>query len=308
MDRRQWGVVMLVTVLLLALLVPVIGGRRMPGVAARVPIPGPPQVGDCLTTEVGSGRSALAYAQTTVFAPSLGPCGEHNYGEVVFLASDSSSFPASVVNRMSNPEPLACESSAAGYLGWPTDSPQPADPAPGSVDRMLGNWRPAATAAVALIGPDLAQYLVGQDWIACVVLPQVAPYAGSGRGGLAGGSADAFGVCVVDGGMPVQQAVPCSDAHRSEIFATIAAQDQTRAVDLESCFRLVQRLTDMADPTAGGALQIEVATDRSVVAMTHTVQAPAVAARAGRCVVTALGERRLGASLVGIGDRPLPWV
>ena len=83
MDRRTWGAVLVVVVIVAALTVPNVAGRRVEAAATRIPIADPPQVGDCLLEDPTGTRSALAYSSIEIDAAMTGPCGEQNYGEVV---------------------------------------------------------------------------------------------------------------------------------------------------------------------------------------------------------------------------------
>ena len=106
------------------------------------------------------------------------------------------------MNRMSHPESLACQTPARGYLGWDVAADElsvgesgEGHPERESAARALGPWRPVSTSFIALYGPNLWQYLSGQHWLACVLLPRDAPYAGSVRGGPAGPASSAFSLC-----------------------------------------------------------------------------------------------------------------
>ena len=110
---------MVVLALLAAFVVPNLAGKRIDGSATRVPIPEPPQVGQCLLTDINGQRSALSYAQVVVAAAPVGPCGDANYGEVVSVTADHRDFPSTVVNRMRHPESLACQPLALRLpAGW----------------------------------------------------------------------------------------------------------------------------------------------------------------------------------------------
>src|SRR6476619_2354163 len=118
MDRRVWGTALVALVLMAALVVPNLAGRRIVGSAAPIPVPDPPRVGQCLLAAVDGGRSVLEFNQVTVAAAGVGSCGEQNYGEVVAVAGDVHSFPSTVKNRAGHPEPLACQPAARRYVGW----------------------------------------------------------------------------------------------------------------------------------------------------------------------------------------------
>ena len=259
-------------------------------------------------------------------AGRTGPCGDANYGEVVSVTPDWHTFPSTVMNRMSHPESLACQTPARGYLGWdvridPAAAQSGAGPNPGSIvigdpglpGRALGDWRPVTTETVGLLGPTLSQYLSGQTWIACVVYPRVAPYAGVVRGGASGAAAAAYGSCA---GVAAQDD-SCVQPHVTEIFGVTRAIDTDQAALAASCRELVITASGMTDPTAGGALRVGVLVGGSFgdslppAAPESASDDPAELGgdQQGQaaCVVSVAGDRLLVGSLAGIGDGPLPW-
>jgi hypothetical protein len=326
MDRRWWGTAMVVLVLLVALVVPNLAGRRVDGAAIRVPIPGPPVVGQCLLADGSGQQSALNYAQVVVAAVPVGSCADATFGEVVSVTADHHDFPSTVVNRMRRPEPLACQPIARRYVGWPTpqgsatDGSAGVDPSPGPTGDpgdALGPWWPVSTGFVGLLGPDISQYLSGQGWIACVVYPRAGEYAGTVRGGRAGPAAAAFGSCQDGAESAVQRRVSCRGPHDTEIFAIASTVDADSDVLTATCRELVMTATAMADPTAGGELAVDVMIRGSFGDSARPIDpgagspvfADPVAAERGQvaCVVSVAGDRKLVGSLSGLGDGPLPW-
>jgi hypothetical protein len=104
MDRRRWGFVLVIGVLLLALVVPNVSGRRIAGRSLAAPIAGPPQVGDCLTwpspwggppisasrpVDAGDadGADADEPADGDRAAIPMVPCDPHQ-GEILQMATD----------------------------------------------------------------------------------------------------------------------------------------------------------------------------------------------------------------------------
>jgi hypothetical protein len=230
------------------------------------------------------------------------------------------------MNRMRHPEPLACQPLARQYLGWEiapaTASPDPpagvpdADPVadPGG---SPGGWQPVSTGSVGLLGPSIWQYLAGQTWIACVLYPPAAPYSGTVRGGSAGPAADAFGSCRGRAEGAQQQGVSCGEAHSAETFGTASSAGADPDVLAESCRGLVTTATGLTDPTAGGALVVDVVVGGSF-GTTAQPDVPdngspiitdPIVADGGQaaCVVSVVGDRHLTHSLIGVGDGPLPW-
>lgn len=326
MDRRWWGTVMVVLVFLAALIVPNLTGRRTNGTASRVPVPDPPQVGQCLLGSIDLQRSALTYSQVAVTAAPVGQCADANYGEVVSVTADHHDFPSTVVNRVRHPEPLACQSQARGYLGWDASSASvtgeatvsdPPRGAGGDPMKALGPWRPVSTVYVGLLGPNIWQYLSGQTWIACVVYPRAGPYAGTVRDGVAGSAAAAFGLCA-DGPEPaLQQRVSCAEPHSTEAFAATGTGEASQDVLTASCRALVAAATGMTDPTAGRELSVAVegggsfglSVPPAIPGASSLVYSDPRDVEPGQvsCVVGVVGDRQLVGSLTGLGGGPLPW-
>jgi hypothetical protein len=316
MDRRVWGTALVAVVLVAAFVVPNLGGRRVVGIAAPIPVPDPPRVGQCLLAAASGGRSALEFNQVTVSSAGVGPCGAENFGEVVAVASDVHSFPSTVSNRTSHPEPLACQPTARRYVGWNVnaDDPtfgetaviepgggEPEDPSVGPA-RKLGPWRPVATTSIALYGPNLWQYLSGQNWLACVLLPRDAPYAGSVRGGPAGSASSAYAACWNRGGFVPREPIPCARPHSGETFGVARLDDTDMAALDGSCGDLVRSATGMSDPGRGGVIIPEVQIGSSNGATSQSDSAGQAS-----CTISVVGDRQLTSSLTGIGDGPLPW-
>lgn len=198
----------MVVAIIAALAVPSRAGRRVQGTASRIPVEGPPQVGECLLTDPSGSRSVLDHATVEIFAAQTGPCGGQNCGEVVSVTLDACSFPVTVGNRLSHSEPMACNPLIRVYLGWPAGDISNTD------GRTAGAWRAVVTDRIGLIGPNLWQYLGRQNWLACVVYPRFGRYAGSvGRSFADRGAADAFALCLRDAGTGSQQSISCALPH-----------------------------------------------------------------------------------------------
>jgi hypothetical protein len=296
--------------------VPNLAGRRIVGTAAPIPVPDPPQVGQCLLAAADGGRSVLEFNQVTVSAAGVGRCGEQNFGEVVAVASDVHTFPSTVSNRTSYPEPLACQPAARRYVGWNVadDDPSIGESAvisPGTAapdgsgtgtTRKLGPWRPVSTTSIALYGPNLWQYLAGQSWLACVMLPRNVPYAGSVRGSPAGFASSAFASCWNRSGFVRREPVPCAEPHSGETFGVASLEHIDRAAVDASCHDLVVSATGMTDPVRGGVITIA-----AQVGPPNGAASPSDSAGQASCTISVVADRRLTQSLTGIGDGPLPW-
>jgi|GEM_PF-1238483 len=321
----MWGAGVVALALITALIVPNVMGRRIVGSPSRVPVAGPPAVGDCLHSDIEDRRSALAYISVTIWSARVGPCGDGsggadpgagnapadhtgatNDGEVVSVTLDAGEFPSTVANRVSAPEVPACRPPATDYLGWDVPAAGGTASPPGEAGGPPGSWRPTMTESVALIGPDIGQYLSGQHWLACVILPRETPYSGSVRNGVAGPAADAFGACLADSQTPARQGVPCGQPHDAEVFGTVPLDTGDARTLLASCQDLVAEATGLTDTTAGGALTVHLETGGSVAANGRGTPAQAIDPVLGSCTVTVLGDRLLRASLTGVGTGPLP--
>lgn len=286
LTRRDWGLVVLAVVIIAAVAAPpALGfGPRVAGSAERVPIAGPPAPGDCLTsrpTPAGSpidGRIAIAAART-------GACSAGSHvGEIVSVTDRSATDPAGVVVDSPVPDPNTCVPAVRAYLGW---TAQP--------------WEPVLLDALFLLGPDADQVADGQRWLACALGSGSDGYRGSVRDGF-GAAADLYGRCR-DTRQGARSRVSCSDPHDVELFGTaVVGADDQAGLDV-SCTTLVTARSEMADPTAGGRLAVQVAPYDP-----NTVP-PDVSAggQTMTCGLRVVGESLLVGSLVGVGTRPLPW-
>jgi len=272
-------------------------------------------VGQCLLAASDDGRSALAFDQVTVSAAGVGRCGDKNYGEVVAVATDVHSFPSTVSNRASHPEPLACQPSARRYVGWNVAADDPTfgesaviDPGSGQVAdswlgpaRKLGPWRPVSTTSSGLYGPNLWQYMSGQHWLACVLLPRDAPYPGSVRGGPVGPASGAYAACW-NRSVFAREPVSCTQPHTGETFGVASLDDTDRAALDGSCADLVRSASGMSDPGRSGTIAVEVQ-----IASSNVANAQSDSAGQASCTISVVGDRLLAASLTGLGDAPIPW-
>ena len=309
MGRRTWGAVLLIVVIAAALTVPNLAGRRVEGTATRTPIADPPEVGECLLEDPLDTRSALDYSSIEIAAPATGPCGEENYGEIVSVTMNARSFPVTIANRLSHPEPMACNPLVRAYLGWPEGDGGRSD---GST---ADAWRPIATASVGLIGPHQWQYLSRQYWLACVIYPSHGPYLGSiGRSFSSRAAANAFALCLSDSESEPRQSMSCTVPHHTEILGWATARDpQSESAALnDSCRQFAAGVTALPDPTAGGRLSVgtlELHEDGQGGWSTGPVGIAEPSAPTGQvaCSLSANGPDQLNATLLGIADGALPW-
>ena len=318
MTGRRWvGLVVVVGVAVV--LVAAGAGLRdhvVSGVGQAAPVPAPPAVGDCVvdplvdqqegviaTVTATSGGTVAVYP-----AQQIRPCTGARYGEVVGVIP----VPKPTVVKGDGPDNLylddpnedGCYSPAVQYVGM---AMQP-------IERF---FHMLPEIVIRLSRPSARQVAAGQRWAACIVagpssgsLSTAPPYAGSIRDALhTGQQRELLGNCLSssvdwDEGFSVGG---CGHPHALEILGFGDSGDEVVArgqVD-KSCHQLARRFTGMADPTAAGALSIQIhAEDDSSTEIT-TAQIPAHA-NVG-CGIATTGHRKLRGSLLALGRQSIPW-
>jgi hypothetical protein len=315
-DRRAVGVLVLVVAVIAAL----VGNARtkqVGGVAHRGPIPGPPQVGECVLD--APGRSALeSLAGASVDQGSeadypsfrLGACAPQRFGEVAGVLPDGLDRPANHGDPWGDPDSpqRSCSDMVDDYIASNTHPGEGLD------------WWPAPSTWPIVIAPDAVQRVDGQRWLACAV---------SGFDPV-GGNGDGIGIAYtgsVRGMMrtlrfPPELAqcldnqpsasgsrlVECHQPHRAELLAVTFSSDP-HSVDADAladrCVQLARSMTGLVDPTAGGRLQV-----RTIAAALPPDPAAADAAGANpmqwSCTVEPLGGRVLVGPLLGLDGAPVP--
>lgn len=297
-DRRIGGLLLLVLVVLTAVALPNLGGRRTAGHPIAMIVPGPPAPGTCLSNQVSGAPSPDQVGVATV------SCDGPHRTEVVAvypappapIRVDVGHGQVAVVDR--------CSWDLAGYLGG-FDVLLASDPSL----QLFGPWLARPVVRPSRLEPDRTQRVLGQDWTACVADAGVRVFSGTVRSSYGGGAGTR---------MPAQLArcrasatdtgyLPCSTPHSTELMATTQyhypAPDEAGLV--ATCRALVTRLTGFDDPTAGGALAVVVARDQvpvdgvGVFDESRTYEAG--------CAVSAVGGRKLVGSVIGLASAPLPW-
>ncbi len=301
MNRRATGLALLVGAIIAVLLVPVVSGRRVAGVAQRAPTPDPPKIGDCLQ-DVPSKPSSMDFA-APLFAGTTTPCGLRNVAEVVGIVPNVYFSPPTLDNGTSVAQSVDCDPFVREYLGW--SNPPNATTVSGNESPTIPTWAPANAISTGLLGPNLAQFVDGQRWVACVLYPEFGPFDGSIRQSVLNGHAvNAYAACQATAVTP--QVVSCAEPHQAEILGQAEVSDQNQDLDA-SCAGLVHQLTGMNDITAGGFLRATI----TITPDDDQTSGP-LASRAGHkylvlCSSQVVGSRMLISSLIGIGSRSLPW-
>lgn len=314
MHRQRVG---LVIIAVAGALVAVVAGLRphqVNGAAQAMPVPGPPAVGDCVVNPVPdpirsvhapvtaeSGGAVPVYP-----AQQIRPCLGVRYGEITAVIAIPK--PAVVTGDhaddrfLDDPNRSSCFIAAEQYLGMTTPPTQRFWP---GTDLQFTS---------ALSRPSPRQQAAGQRWAACIVtLPTseqataASQYGSSIRDAVhTGRYRDQLGTCVpsVDwaGGFII-----CSQPHALEVMGYNDSGDQvvTRDQVQRSCQQLVHQVTAMADPTAGGALSIQIGVTDNNGTPDRSSQVPAHSAVS--CGVATTGNRTLRGSLIALGRQPIPW-
>ncbi len=162
-------------------------------------------------------------------------------------------------------------------------------------DTAGGRWTPSTgqrfTAVLSAPLGDLDE----PRWAACLLLPPDGEtYRGSYLRSLAFGPAPApFGRCFTD---TAESLVSCAQPHTVQEFGRSAGPPSSARVMVAACRELIGAMTGMADPTGGGVLRTAVVGGGSTDGGTAS------------CRVSAVGDRLLTGTLIGIGDAPVPLV
>jgi len=266
--RQRVGLVVIGMALVLVAAVTGLRPNLVSGAGQAGPIPGPPVVGDCVlyplpdSALVASTATASPGGTVPVYpAQEIQPCTAARYGEIVSVIANPK--PTVKGDYANDPNAASCLLAANQYVGMMTTKP------------ILGFWQASLLGTVALFGPSLRQKTVGQHWAACIVsLPPPTPtltdpapppeqYDSFIHNALhTGQQRDQLGICPpagneFDGGLDTGG---CRRPHAFERLGSGVTGD--RPVSREqlqlTCQQLVRQLTAMPDPTAAGALSIQI--------------------------------------------------
>ena len=300
--------VVVVAALIGVLAVPALRSHTQSGSATAAPVERTPAVGDCLIQRPVDALRVDVRGTDGLSAPELGSCRDSHYGEMVAVVADGSLFPRAVVDRLSAPDLGYCAQAAEAYLGLYV---RRSLGTPGQTDVGFGLWYPVERGWVLLTGPSQRQQQVGQRWVGCAMYSDDAAYLGSARRSFVDSHLpDAFAMCRNDIGETAN--LNCAGAHQVELFGnTTLTGAQIDQADLtSSCRSMVEKVTGMPDPTAGGRLIVAATlfhTDaggirRQGSAMMSGGQATASAT----CSIAVRGRQSLRGTLFGLGARPVP--
>jgi hypothetical protein len=311
-ERRWSGLLIVMSVLLAAATIPALGGRMIPGSASIGPIPGPPHVGDCLLRLPDLNEAAVDATGAALYQSlATEPCIGDRWGQVVAVVPGGMlATPVEVADdhglaSFDDPNRHACSTALAQYLD--------AGGSPAA-------WSPAITFSITLGRPSDLQRRMGQDWVACVAGASgpegtATRYEGGLRASttrdLLPATVPTAAICLSSKDFFLAHTIGCAQPHQVEDVAMLMTHDTsiTMAVLESRCHQLVRGYTEMPDPTAGGQLvDAVVAVHRA----SDGTEAPGLATGDetgfARCLVHTTGSRLLTGTLLGLGDRPLPWL
>lgn len=286
MSRRQAGIVILLVGLLAVAILPVLSGRGIVGTAQRVSVP---LVGECVvvgrSSEVAAGSAAGPMAR---LAGVLGDCAD----------------PAAARVIASRPVSLLASASAEDYAGTRaalcSESLETARgraaPAAGFVwqrrDVQVGVRPQLRLEAELAVSPDV---IGGPRWTVC--------YASDPAGRPvpvldADAPIDALGSCFREDDDGAPSPIACSLPHTSQLLGTAGqiAGYPTPTDYRVACRDFAAVAIGVPDVTADAALQL------------LSVERTSAQGLQGECRISVVDTRRtLSGSLLGLGDRPLPW-
>lgn len=301
MDRRSLGLGVIIVVLVTALTVPLLAGRKVVGIAVALTVPAAPRVGDCLLDIAPDPASSTGAGP----APEVVPCTSPHHAEVITQTVTV----VDALDRRSGggdvPDLAACANTAYWYPGV-----HPLDRA-GERSAVLGPWWPAFSADFQSLLPGPLQLRIGQSWVACVVTSPHELTSGS-VAHLFGGPPrpNPVALCTPPGQIQLRVAIDCDQPHPTEIVGWRVADENTATPRLfdQSCADLSGRITGMTDPTAQGALRSAVVIIRSADGAVHAGWGPGrEAPYRAACTISTASSRLLTGSLTGLGNAPVPW-
>ncbi|MET3803772.1 hypothetical protein ABIB25_000758 [Nakamurella sp. UYEF19] len=289
MGRRMGGMLLLVTALIALVVVAGLQRPNATGTAVPQDVPAPPTVGACLPSAPPGEPDQYPPSQLLP-AATFGPCAELHYGEVAQVLSHRPAVANEIVGG-----------DERTYIGLPT-----------SIEES--NWVSPINTSIVWANPTALQQAAGQQWVACIVTPgSSTPYRGTVGQALNTGRLPAVYSSCLAGTDPHTPLVPCSSPHRSEVLGQasprLIAGGQAHLDAM--CMTYAKTLTRRADFEADGQLRARSLSEHFGPSPTDSLAGldpdyPSSNNSQSTCIVSATGSRLLTASLLGIGDGPLP--
>lgn len=290
-DRRGFGVVVLLTSLLLSVVMPFLIHPGLPGAADRAPLPEPPAVGSCLRTGL-----------------QIVPCSVSHDAEVAYT------WPAGQnpsERRSDGSRPDACRDRVAEYVGADGWSATP----------VGWQWYPSwMVYGSKLTAAPSAEGISGLRWHACLVGPtQIERFTGSVQGTAAAGSIRPapFGICSNRDDY-AGNVVSCAQPHTFELIGYMPVTAELVAAHPHglpasevaqagtACLQMVKTMTGSADLTFGGRLAIVAQNVWPNWVQTALGNGRTADLGLPQCLVEVVGNARLVGTVAGLGERPLP--
>jgi len=300
MDRRLAGLVVLILVVVAAAVLPGLAGRRVAGFAVAAALPDPPAVGDCAASAPSrQGGSFGEPSNLDASQVSWGPCSGPIVGEVVAV-QPSDHEPMSLEAGWEGP----CFRAAAAFAGLDVTGPSVAVPGAPSTGAL--SWEPTIGATIQRVAPGDEERRAGRSWLACLVTTSSGQtYRGTLAQGFGTGRIpDEYGLCW--NGTDLDEAVspiPCDEVHSTQLMAVGSAGDRSLVseVDLAAiCQEITTVLMRTELPVRSG--ELVTAIDVTDGGDTTSDAPPTVG-----CFAAATGQRELNGSVIGLGDRPVPF-
>lgn len=273
------GVALLVAAGLSVAVVPALRPTMIDGIATAVPVLGIPTVGDCVTEPIPYSSMWVDFRNPTgdtVTYPTLNiePCDGPRYGEVVAVIP----VPAVVTvevngnNRSTNGDPNRdrCWSASAAYLGM--DTGPTAD----------GQWASFLTAPSLVSGPLHAALTTGNQ-------------------------TDQLGRCGDQSPLLEVEPGSCGRPHRYQQLALAPGATGTKSATLTTTCTDTVNASVGRDITGTPDLEVVVTATDNYGAPTPISDTIPVDSSTLQCGVAATGGRLLAGSVIGLGDRPIPW-
>ncbi len=297
MSGRPAGLITVFAAVVALVVVTALTRPGLAGDAVAVPPPGPPATGDCVTDSFGDSTAASGFSPHLVYRQiPIERCTGARYAEVAAVIAVPAAAPevsppddpydptSGVVGD--DPNLDSCAASVSRYTELPPY---------GSV--QTGGWTESVgDVSPVLLRPSARQEAAGQHWLACVVSPDEGPasfeYSLKDVYSSAFPAADSIGTCFSGGASRSAVTVWCGDIHGGELFGYRNDLDPADGLE-RSCRELVIRDTGLTDPTAGGALSVQVVTDEQ--ALTTYCQ-----------LIVVNPSSTLMHSLRHLGNRPVP--
>jgi len=302
MDRRPVGVALVVLALTACMVLPALSGLRSTGTAVPIALPAPLAVGDCLAW-VSSSAADTSQNPPLLSADEVlaGSCRGSVAGEVVAFWSTQEELATAPRSRRAG----ACSAPMAEYAGlYPAGT---AARTSAAADDMV-SWRPVLFYRAYLVTPTDLERRAGREWSACVIAPGGGlPYRGRLADSYRAGTVPvAFGSCWTPdpSGLLIGPA-DCAQPHSAQLLATGWTGERSlppTADVAESCAGIAATLMDTDDPTHGG--QLTLMADRMDRLNRGWTGNPASVG----CFVAVAGDRRITGLVIGLGDRPVPFV